>query len=480
MKCKLHLYKSYCYLKEEGITEKEVKKLNKIVLGIIVFLCVLLVIYLGMTVYFVNHFYFGTEINSINVSGKSVEKVKKQMRSELQTYTLNLKERGERNEQIKGDEIGLKYNPEDGFENLKDTQNPFAWLSAFFNVKDFKLTIGVLYDEKLLKEQLNKLACFDSSNIIEPKNPTFKYVDNAFVIVDEVNGNRVNKDILYEHVADAILNQATSVDLEAINCYVKPQYTSKSQKIIEVKDTLNRYVSSKITYTFGERKEILDGAIINNWLTVDENYEITFDEKKVKSYVEELATNYNSIGKIRNFVTSSGKIINLGGGDYGLSIDTDKESAFLSTAIKEGQTMTKEPAYIQTAFSQGNNDIGNTYVEIDILQQHLWFYKNGALIAEGDVVTGDVSSNHATPEGIYKLKYKEKNTVLRGADYTAPVDFWMPFNGGIGIHDASWRNEFGGNIYKTNGSHGCVNSPYYLAKAIYDNIDAGTPIICYY
>ena len=112
-------------------------------------------------------------------------------------------------------------------------------------------------------------------------------------------------------------------------------------------------------------------------------------------------------------------------------------------------------------------------------KQHLWFYKNGSLISQGDVVTGNVSANHTTPGGVYKLKYKEKNAVLRGPGYDAPVSFWMPFNGGIGIHDASWRSEFGGKIYKTGGSHGCINSPYYLAKAIFDNIEAGIPVVCF-
>ena len=151
----------------------------------------------------------------------------------------------------------------------------------------------------------------------------------------------------------------------------------------------------------------------------------------------------------------------------------------MSAAIKEGQIITRPPAYLQTVLSYGNNDIGSTYVEIDLTKQHLWFYKNSSLIAEGDVVTGNVSSNHTTPKGIYRLKYKTRNTILRGIDYAAPVDYWMPFNGGIGIHDASWRGEFGGNIYMTDGSHGCINSPYNLAKTIYDNIEVDTPIICY-
>lgn len=107
-------------------------------------------------------------------------------------------------------------------------------------------------------------------------------------------------------------------------------------------------------------------------------------------------------------------------------------------------------------------------------------YKNGSLVVQGDVVTGNVSENDATPAGVYRLKYKERNATLKGQGYSSPVSYWMPFNGGIGIHDANWRSVFGGEIYKTGGSHGCVNSPYDLAKTVFENIDAGTPVVCYY
>ena len=456
-----------------------IKKHKKAVIGVIISLCTLLVIYFGMALYFINHFYFGSEINGINVSGKSVEKVNEQMAAELQAYRIDLKERGGKNEQIKGDEIGLKYKSDGEFNSFKDTQKPFAWISALFNTDAAKMTEGVKYDEELLKGRVDKLSCFDSSNIIEPKSPGFIYTDNSYAIIDEVIGNKVNKDVLYAHVSDAILKEETTIDLETIDCYIKPQYTSNSQNIIDTKNILNKYAASRITYNFGERKEILDGSTINKWLAVDENFGVIFDEGKVKEYIDVLSKTYNTIGKTRSFVTSSSKTINIGGGDYGWSINKTKETQALITAIKEGQTIEKEPAYSQTALAHDNYDIGNTYVEIDLTKQHLWFYKNGALIVQGDVVTGNVSANHSTPAGIYKLKYKQKDAVLRGPDYAAPVTYWMPFNGGIGIHDASWRSVFGGNIYKTGGSHGCVNSPYNLAKTIFQYIEVGTPVVCY-
>ncbi|PRR81159.1 hypothetical protein CLVI_27510 [Clostridium vincentii] len=113
-------------------------------------------------------------------------------------------------------------------------------------------------------------------------------------------------------------------------------------------------------------------------------------------------------------------------------------------------------------------------------KQHLWFYKNGSIVVEGNVVTGNISRNNSTPVGIYTLKFKQKDATLKGDGYSTHVNFWMPFNGGIGIHDANWRSDFGGKIYLIRGSHGCVNAPQYLASIIFNNIDVGTPVICFY
>jgi lipoprotein-anchoring transpeptidase ErfK/SrfK len=462
------------------IKEGLIKNRKKIAVGCMVSIGTLLIVYLGMTVYFKNHFYFGSEINGISVSGKSVEKVNEQMAAELYIYSLEIKGREGKAEQIKADEIGLRYSSDDEFKNLKDSQNPYAWVSAVFNTEEHKMTAKVIYDENMLKERVEKLSIFDKNNIIEPKNASFKYENNSYVIVPEVNGNKVNKENLYGHVIRAIANEDTVIDLEAAGCYEKPQYTSVSQKIVDTKNLLNKYAASKVTYTFGEAKEVLDGSTINKWLTVDDNLEVKFNEEQAKKYVDTLANTYNTAGKTKSFLTTSGNTINISGGDYGWSINKAKETEALVTAIKEGKTITKEPAYLQTGLSRDNNGIGKTYVEIDMSRQHLWFYKNGELIVQGDVVTGNVSANHTTPAGIYRLKYKQKNAVLRGPGYAAPVSFWMPFNGGIGIHDASWRSVFGGKIYKTDGSHGCINSPHNLAKTIYDNIAVGTPVVCYY
>lgn len=459
--------------------EEPIGKNKKIAAGIVIFICTLFAIYFGMAKYFMNHFYFGSEINRINVSGKTIEDAKKLVTSELLNYTLNLKERKGTSEQIKAGDIGLKYNLDKELKKFKDNQSSFKWISGLFTAKYSKMTAELSFNEGLLRKRIDKLSCFDSSNVTEPENPSFRYVNTNYVIVKEVKGNKVNKDVLYSHIVDSILKRKSEINLESAGCYIEPQYNSKSKEVMKVRDMLNKYVSTKITYTFGEYKEIIDGSIINKWLKTDGNLNITIDDGKVKEYVVSLSNTYNTVGKARRFITSSRNIISIGGGDYGWSIDIAKEAQNLIKAVKEGLTVTKKPAYIQTAFSMNGNDIGNTYVEIDLSKQHLWYYRNGSLIVQGDVVTGNVSSNHATPCGIYRLKYKLRNTILRGPGYASPVTFWMPFNGGLGIHDAGWRNSFGGNIYKTDGSHGCINCPFNVAKSVFNNIETGTPVICY-
>ncbi|WP_341479246.1 L,D-transpeptidase family protein [Clostridium gasigenes] len=248
---------------------------------------------------------------------------------------------------------------------------------------------------------------------------------------------------------------------------------------MEAKDTLNKYSSTKVTYMFGDETEILDGATINKWLGVDDNLEVKIDITQIKDYIDTLSKKHNTAGKSRNFKTSPGKIVKVEGGFYGWKINKVKEEIILTKNIKNGEIISREPIYSQTAASHKDNDIGSTYVEINITRQYLWFYKNGFIVTQGDIVTGDKNKNNPTSLGTYMLNYKEKNATLRGANYSSDVTYWMPFNGNIGIHDASWRYSFGGDIYKSNGTHGCVNTPKYLARAIFDKIEDGTPIIVY-
>lgn len=452
---------------------------KKTIIGIIISISILLAIYLGMSMYFINHFYFGSSVNSISISGCTVEEANKKIEDKIGNYKLELEGRDGANEVITSKEIGLKYDAAQTVKELKEEQSPFKWIIKIFSNKDTEIDLLASYDKNLLKKTINKMVYFNKNKIVNPKNASFKYTDGKYEIVKEVYGNKVNKEKLYNVIVDAIHNGQKSVNLDKANCYDNPKYLADSKKVIEAKDKLDKYVSSDITYTIGDNKINLNGSIIHNWVNVDKEMNVVIDDQAVSNYVNGLANEYNTVGKTREFKTSLGTVVKVSGGSYGWKINVPQEVQTLISEIKEGAKVTRKPVYSQTSLSYGTNDIGNTYVEVNLDKQHVWYYKDGALITEGDIVTGNASRNWATPPGVYYLNYKEKDATLKGEDYKTPVKFWMPFNGGIGLHDAWWRNKFGGNIYQNQGSHGCVNLPPPVAEAIFNNITSGTPIVCY-
>lgn len=456
---------------------KDSRKAVKIV---VMSLCPLIAMYLGVSVYFMNHFYFGSTVYDVNVAGKTVEQAESLLSDEISGYILKLQGRNNVSEEIKGEDIDLQYEQGDKIENFKKSQNPFLWITSLFRKNELTNEQLVTFDENLLKNTIDNSLFFDKENIIEPENPKFEYGKDGFNIVKETKGSRINEEVLIDKVSDAVKSGNTIIDLDVLGCYVEPQYTEDSAEVVEAKNTLNKIAGSKITYTFGSRKEVLDGSTISELLDVDDNMQITVNENDVRKYVESLARKYNTYSNTRDFMSTTNGKMQVSGGNYGWIIDKSAETKQLIETIKKGEEVTKEPVYSQDAISRELDDVGNTYVEIDMSKQHMWFYKNGSLIVEGDVVTGNAANNWSTPVGTYRLNYKEKNATLKGENYASDVNYWMPFNNNIGIHDAGWRTEFGGQIYLSNGSHGCVNAPYELAEKIFQNIEAGTPIICYY
>lgn len=460
--------------------EKEKNNRKKIITGIIIAVCILLVVYLGMSFYFTNHFYFGSEINGISVSGETVEEANEKISSQIGAYKLELQGRDNLDAEITASDIGLQYNSTDKIQELKDSQNPFAWIIHIFKAKNSEVTEMASYDKQKLNKYINELPYFKKKNIVEPKNVSFKYEDGQYKVVDEVYGTKVNKETLYNEIVKAIANGKHTLNLEEANCYENPKYTTKSPEVAQTKDKLDKYVKTNVTYTIGYNKVNLDGSTINKWLEVNSDLNAIINETKVRNYVTNLAKTYNTYGKTRDFKTTLGTVVKVPGGDYGWAISIPNETQALMEDIRNGETVKRDPKYSQTAAAYGTDDIGNTYVELDMTKQHLWYYKDGVLVAEGDVVTGNESKKWGTPVGTYRLKYKEKNATLKGDNYSSKVDYWMPFNGGIGLHDASWRNKFGGEIYKNSGSHGCVNAPHALAEKVFNNIEPNTPVVCYF
>lgn len=426
----------------------------------------------------------GTIVDGMDVTGKTASEVEDAITEQLKGYTLTINGREELSESITGESVGLYAEFDDTLEKAVAAQKPMDWGKYRFGkaVNEVNTDALLHYSSEMLDEAVAGLSCMDKENMREPQDARISDYDSAtgsYTIIKEDEGTELLEDKVKEAVASAIMSLSESVNLEEQGCYLSPAVTSGDEALKTACESMNRYVGTKITYKFGDRSETLSGNEIHNWLTVN-GTSVGVSEAKAAEYVKNLASAYNTAYKPKTLKTSYGKNVTITTGSYGWKIDQTKETAALVSLIKNGEQTSREPEYSQKAASRSGNDYGNTYVEINLTAQHLYFYVDGKLLVQSDFVSGNAAKGWSTPAGAYALTYKQRNATLKGQGYATPVSYWMPFNGGIGLHDANWRKTFGGTIYKNKGSHGCINLPPAVAKTIYENISAGDPVLCYH
>ncbi len=459
----------------------ELDKKKKIILSIGAAVAALLVIYFGLSIYFMSHFYFGTTINGVAVWGRSVESAKDTMQDAMDNYELTVKERDGSTDVISGNDIDMVVAWDGEIDTFLEKQNGFAWVIKLFKPDRHVSPMDISYNESKLTNEINNLSCFKKENQIQPQNAGISEysAENGYELVPAVQGTIINKDAVKTNVKSYILGFKTELDLNAAQCYVLPEINDDDERLLAAIDQLNKALDTVITYQVGESTQVLDASTFQPWLYVDEDLNVCVDDEKLTEYVKGLASTYNTCYTARTFMTSYGTEVTIGNSHYGWKVDNDGEKAAIIADIMNGQAITRDLTYSMTANSHEGNDYGNSYVEINLTAQHLFLYVDGELVLESDFVSGDVSKEYNTPTGVFGLTYKEKDATLNGANYSTPVDYWMPFNGNIGMHDATWRGSFGAAIYKRNGSHGCINLPWSKAKEIYEYVDTGFPVLVY-
>lgn len=470
---------------EEG--KKNFKKLFLKIFGI--FFGILVVIYAGFAIFFNSHYMFNTTINGKDYALKSVEAVASDMEQQVQGYTLTLKESDGDSEEIKGDSISLKYVPTDELEQLVNGQNNLLWITSIWNEPALETKVTVQYDDNKLSNVIKKLALMNPDNQTKSINAIPEFQDTQFVIKEEVIGTQIDEEIFNTAVRSSIEAFEYTLDLGEAKCYRMPKYISTSEEVIKACEKMNSYLGAEITYDMHPETVVVDASVISQWITVNKKMKVKFSDEKMKEYLAEFAKKYDTWGKDRTFKAADGDTVTVSGGRYGWLINEKEEFEQLKKDIKAGEKVTREPVYYDygKAVEHTETDWGNTYAEVDLTDQKMYFIKEGNVVLESHIVTGNPNRGNATPQGMYSLTYKARNAVLRGErdengepEYETPVAYWMPFNYGIGFHDATWQSSFGGSRYRTNGSHGCVNMPKSKAAELYELIPDKCPVICHY
>lgn len=457
-----------------------------IAIGAVAFVC--LSVYCGGAYYFSGHFFPRTEVNAVDVSGKTAAFVHNRMERVVADYRLTIVEKDGKTDEIAGTDLDISYSPDDSVSKLIKSQNTWTWPSSLFGKRSHTINIGVRYSEEKLKNRISGLKAVTAQQT-EPVSAFPKFDGNQFVIEPEVYGTAIDTEKVTAVLKEAINGFAARVDLLEKGCYKMPKFIKDSPEVSAAVEKMNHYTKASITYTMTQN-EVVDKNNISQWLSVDENMNVVFNEDKVKEWLAALGDKYDTQGATRTITTPAGKTAEVSGGTYGWSIDEKTEYNNLIANIENGDVVTKEPAYYNggTAAAHAPQDWGSTYVEVDLSAQHMWYIVNGGVQLETDVVTGRPGMD--TPPGVYSILEKQSPSVLVGEivpstgepEYRTKVNYWIRVTwSGIGFHDANWQSAFGGSRYVNGfGSHGCINMPPDQAASLYSALPVGTPVIIHY
>lgn len=471
----------YSKIKGGYIMRKRRTKIRFIILVLEILFTIILLIHLKERIKYENVFCKNTIINGQDCSSLTVEQTERILQKKYEEYVLQIQFKDNQTEYITGVEIGLRIdNLLEQLSNIKERQKKDLFLrGGTYNFYD------ITYSKDSVKSMLSNMKQLQLDYMEEMTK--VEYVFNSTKKHFEIKVQNVyylDFDQVLQRSLNAIDEKETEISLEDL--YFYPEYD-------ETLNELNRIIGSEITYKLPFGNEyVLDATTLYTWLVKDDegNYkkvEEIWNENINNFVTNELSLMANTVGVSREFSpTGKDEIVLIGGGDYGYQIDSQAEIKKLKEELDNQVIETRQPCYITTEVSSENNGLGYSYVEIDLTRQKVWVYVDGNLEIETDCVTGCVNKDHGTPTGIYTLSYKKRDTVLRGEiksngkrEYESPVSYWMPFNGNIGLHDATWRSSFGGNIYINDGSHGCINLPLKEAEKLYGIINKDMPIIVY-
>ena len=461
---------------------KSKKNANIVVLFVAVLFATCLVAYFAGAIYYSFHFFPNTLIDGVNCSNKSVKTATKLLDAKADGYTLQLAGRNEISDTITGAEIELQGHFETTIRELQKEQKSFLWLKQQSGKRVYEATSAVECNQDLLKERIKKLVFFDRANTVAPQDAYADRYDTKagqYIIVKEVEGTTLDENKTIAVVVEAVMRLSSIVDLEQEGCYLEPVIKANDPIFKQKADPKTIMMGAVITYQFGDVTETVDAKKIGEWVVEDESG-VSLNRVAVREYVGTLAKEHDTYGRTRTITTKAGETKSLPSGGYGWWMDKATETDELIADIMAGAVKERIPVYFCVAAQYGSDDIGKTYIEVDLTSQRLYFFQEGVNIFESELVSGNVSKGNGTPAGVFGLTYKERDATLVGENYESSVAYWMPFNGNIGFHDASWRSVFGGTEYLFNGSHGCINMPKEKAAELYELVYKSMPVVVYY
>ncbi len=426
----------------------------------------------------------GYFINGVPVFDMSYEKAVKEVTGEWNAEDILVI--GEMDEPLATfTDIECTYDIEDRVANLKRNHKILCAMNHYLNVPvNVHIPMTVATYTKRFKKEVTSADFLERGAVTETQDAYVDLSDPSFPIVKEVYGSKPDTEKFFYDILTCIELGQPIFKYEDSNYTAVPKVKADDPQLIAYQKFCQEYLHQKITYDLGEDSYTLSIEDLQSLMKKDLSGKAS--KKKVAKFVKKVAKRYDNVNKKRKFRSLTGKTITIDNSNYGWSVDQEGEAEQLIKDINSHEDVKRQPVWATEGYGEYSLNIGDTYIDVDVSKQKLTYFENGKKKISYPVVTGCRNTGTTTPTGLFSILSKERNVTLKGRNangskYSSFVQYWMAFLGSsYGIHDASWRSSFGGDIWITNGSHGCINSPTDKIAKLYDMVDWGTPVIVHY
>lgn len=434
--------------------------------------------------YYADRFQANTKFGAVDISNMTFEQAKAKIESDIHSKNITIVENGKEIGKLSISDLKPQLNTDAALKKTYHSQDPVKWIMGFFSTDthQHELMESMKIDEKALTEQLGAIGLGNAQRIAAEDAKIDYANDKGYFVQPEKMGNQLDLEIVKKSIIEGLQTGVTTTEVNT--AYLQPEITSTHESITKVMNQIDHIASTKITLQIAGEEEVIPREKIVEWLYFDDVNDLVVDQTKVVEYVSTLNDKYATYNKPRQFQSTLQGTVTVQPGTLGWSIDSDEESSQIIRDLTKGGEIKRETYVVGSGYGQSGNDIGNSYVEVDVANQMMFIYVDGQQVLSTPIVTGRPGTD--TVVGAYAVWDKKTPSVLKGfnphtnKEYEQPVDYWMPFDAtGQGIHDASWQASFGGEAHLSSGSLGCINTPPHIMPQVFEYVQLGMPVIVF-
>lgn len=473
-------------------TGKKKRSAGKVIgIFLAVAIVILAIAYAAVALYFSMHFMPDTKLGSLDVSLMTTEQAERAVSEEIQDYSLSISGEGF-DVAYSAADMGFDFDAAAVVKAAQDMLSPWRWPVELRQSHDVSAALVATHDQERFEDLLTSEVDVYNQEAVQPTDAVLAYDESAqaFAITPEQIGTALDSQAVCAAASEAIADFQTKLELSE-DQLKQPSVFSDDERLIAARDKANGMLAVDFTVTTGD--EVLTESspeLIAPWIVLDDELQVSWSSEALSAWASEMSTACNTVGTQRTYTRPDGKTCTVSGGVYGWAVDTDSLVEQVEAALSSGEGGIIELPCSQTAdhhAAVGEQDWGDRYADVDLSEQHVYFYDGGKLVWESDCVSGAPDGKNDTPTGVYVINGMESPSTLIGYEngkktYESKVKYWMPwYENLVGFHDANWQSAFGGTRYADGyGSHGCVNLPTDKAGELYDIIEPGDVVVSHW